>query len=193
MYWKRECGKEYERIDLSMPIKNFSKIFTKIATHMRSNGFRRGTRQLLRKDFGKRGMPGLTKVLQKFKVGDFVDCKIDSSVVKGMPHKYYHGRTGIVYNVNPRSYGVIFYRRTGGRFIERVMHIRPEHLTLSRSTEEMKNRQKKYAEQVKQAGSNGMKVKPEKILPAGPRAGFTISLLDNKPVEVSEKLYAPFF
>ncbi|ELA41027.1 60S ribosomal protein L21 [Vittaforma corneae ATCC 50505] len=50
---------------------------------MRSNGFRRGTRKLLRKDFGKRGMPGLSKILQKFKVGDFVDCKIDSSVLKG--------------------------------------------------------------------------------------------------------------
>lgn len=160
---------------------------------MKSNGFRRGTRKLLSKDFGKRGMPGLTKTLQKFKLGDFVDCKIDPSVVKGMPHKYYHGKTGIVYNVNPRSYGVIFYRRAGGKYIERVMHIRPEHLTLSRSTEDMKRRQKIYADQVKEAVKSGMKVKPEKVLPAGPRPAFTISLKSNKPIEVSEKPYIPFF
>lgn len=160
---------------------------------MRSNGFRRGTRKLLRKDFGTRGLPGLTKTLQKFKVGDFVDCKIDSSVVKGMPHKYYHGKTGIVYNVNPRSYGVIFYRRAGGKYIERVMHIRPEHLTISRSTEDMKNRQKKHAAQIKEASKTGLKVRPEKRMPTGPRAAFTISLKDNTPISVSEKPYNPFF
>lgn len=160
---------------------------------MRSNGFRRGSRRLLRKDFGTRGAPGLTKTLQKFKVGDFVDCKIDSSSLKGMPHKYYHGKTGIVYNVNPRSYGVIFYRRVGGKYIERVMHIRPEHLSLSRCTEDMKKRQKVYAEQVKEASKTGMKVRPEKVLPKGPMEGIVISLKENKPIEVSEKPFIPFF
>jgi large subunit ribosomal protein L21e len=160
---------------------------------MRSNGFRRGTRQLLRKDFGEHGMPGLSKILQKFKVGDFVDCKIDSSILKGMPHKYFHGKTGIVYNVNPRSYGVIFYRRSSGKYIERVMHIRPEHLSISRSTEDMKKRQAAYAVQLKEASSTGMKIRPAKVMPVGPRAAFTISLKENKPLQVSEKTYEPFF
>lgn len=160
---------------------------------MRSNGFRRGTRQLLRKDFGKHGMPGVSKILQKFKVGDFVDCKIDSSVVKGMPHKYYHGKTGIVYNVNPRSYGVIFYRRAGGKYIERVMHIRPEHLSMSRSTEDMKKRQSVYAQQLKEGAKTGMKIRPAKQMPAGPMKATTISLKNNTPVQVSEKPFVPFF
>jgi large subunit ribosomal protein L21e len=30
-----------------------------------------------------------------------------------MPHKYYHGRTGIVYNVTPSSVGVIVYKVVG--------------------------------------------------------------------------------
>lgn len=160
---------------------------------MRSNGFRRGTRQLLRKDFGKHGMPGVSKILQKFNVGDFVDCKIDSSVLKGMPHKYFHGKTGIVYNVNPRSYGVIFYRRVGGKFIERAVHIRPEHLSLSRSTEDMKRRQKEYAQQIKEASKDGLKVRPQKIMPVGPRSAVTISLKSNKPIEVGEKPFTQFF
>ena len=160
---------------------------------MRSNGFRRGTRQLLRKDFGEHGMPGLSKILQKVKVGDFVDCKIDSSILKGMPHKYFHGKTGIVYNVNPRSYGVIFYRRSSGKYIERVMHIRPEHLSISRSTEDMKTRQGVYALQVKEASKSGMKVRPAKVMPAGPRPSVSISLKENKPIQVSEKVFTPFF
>ncbi|KAM0680212.1 60S ribosomal protein L21A [Glugoides intestinalis] len=160
---------------------------------MRSNGFRRGTRRIMKKDFGTKGMPSLTKVLQRFHIGDFVDCKIDSSVVKGMPHKYYHGRTGIVYNVNPRSYGVIFYKKVGGKYIERVMHIRPEHLTLSRSTEDMKNRQKVFSEKLKEAQKTGLKVFKDKVLPAGPRPAFTVSLQNNTPIEVSAKPYTPFF
>ncbi len=161
---------------------------------MRSNGFRRGTRQLLRKDFGEHGMPGLSKTLQKFNVGDFVDCKIDSSILKGMPHKYYPGKTGIVYNVNPRSYGVIFYRRVGGKSIERVMHIRPEHLSMSRSTEDMKKRQSEYALQLKNAGNKeGLKIRPAKVMPAGPRKAVTLSLKNNTPVQVGEKPFVPFF
>lgn len=160
---------------------------------MRSNGFRRGTRKLLRKDFGKKGMPGLAKTLQKFRVGDFVDCKIDPSIVKGMPHKYFHGKTGIVFNVNPSSYGVIFYRRVGGKYIERSMHIRPEHLSLSRSTEDMKRRQREFSSRAKEAAKEGIKVRPIKILPAGPRPAFTISRKNNTPIEVSEKPYIPFF
>lgn len=160
---------------------------------MRSNGFRRGTRKLFRKDFGKKGMPGLTKVLQKFKVGDFVDVKVDPSIVKGMPHKYFHGKTGIVFNVNPSSYGVILNRRVGGKYIERSMHIRPEHLCPSRSTEQMKQKQKEYAERVKASGSSGIKVRPVKSMPAGPRPAFSIFKKDNAPVEIAEKPYLPFF
>lgn len=167
--------------------------FENFSAQMRSNGFRRGTRSLFKKEFGKKGMPGISKTLQKFKIGDFVDCKIDSSVVKGMPHKYYHGRTGIVFNINPRSYGVIFNRSVGGKLIERSMHIRPEHLRLSRCTEDMKKRQAAYQEKVKAAEGTGMKIRPDKVLPAGPRAAFSISLESNKPISVSNKPFVPFF
>ena len=33
--------------------------------------------------------------------------KADGSVQKGMPFKYYHGRTGRVFNVTKRALGVI--------------------------------------------------------------------------------------
>lgn len=160
---------------------------------MRSNGFRRGTRQLLRKDKRDKGMPTLTKVLQKFRVGDFVDCKIDSSVAKGMPHKYFYGKTGIVFNVNPSSYGVIFYRRVGGKYIERSMHIRSEHLTLSKSLDDMKRKQRIHSQKLEEASKTGVKISTEKRAVQGPRGGFTVSLTNNAPIEVKEKPYVPFF
>jgi ribosomal protein L21E len=39
-------------------------------------------------------------------VGDYVDIKVNASVHKGMPFKFYHGRTGIVWNVTKRALGV---------------------------------------------------------------------------------------
>ena len=38
--------------------------------------------------------------------GDYVDIKCNPSIHKGMPFKYYHGRTGIVFNVTKTSLGV---------------------------------------------------------------------------------------
>ena len=35
-----------------------------------------------------------------------MDIKVNASVHKGMPFKFYHGRTGIVWNVTKRALGV---------------------------------------------------------------------------------------
>jgi large subunit ribosomal protein L21e len=41
-----------------------------------------------------------------FQVGDYVDIVANATIHKGMPHKFYQGRTGIVYNVSKRAVGV---------------------------------------------------------------------------------------
>ena len=38
--------------------------------------------------------------------GDIVEVVANSAYQKGMPHKWYHGRTGIIYNVTKRAVGV---------------------------------------------------------------------------------------
>ena len=38
----------------------------------------------------------MTNYLTTYKVGDYVDIKVDGSQHKGMPFKLYHGRTGTV-------------------------------------------------------------------------------------------------
>jgi large subunit ribosomal protein L21e len=39
-------------------------------------------------------------------VGDYVDVKVNAAVHKGMPFKFYHGRTGVIWNVTKRALGV---------------------------------------------------------------------------------------
>ena len=34
---------------------------------------------------------------------------------QGMPHKWYHGRTGVVWNVSKRAIGVEVYKKVGWR------------------------------------------------------------------------------
>ena len=41
-----------------------------------------------------------------FRTGDIVEVVVNSMVHKGMPHKTYHGRTGIVFNVAKKAVGV---------------------------------------------------------------------------------------
>ena len=45
-----------------------------------------------------------------------------------MPYKYYHGRTGKVFNVNPRAIGVVVNKLHGNRIIAKRIHVRVEHL-----------------------------------------------------------------
>ena len=49
-------------------------------------------------------------------------------IYQGMPFKFYHGRTGKVFNVNPRAIGVIVNKLVGNRIIAKRIHVRVEHL-----------------------------------------------------------------
>jgi large subunit ribosomal protein L21e len=38
--------------------------------------------------------------LTTYRKGDIVDVVADGSIHKGMPHKFYHGKTGRVFDIN---------------------------------------------------------------------------------------------
>lgn len=160
---------------------------------MRSNGYRRRTRNLFSKGHKKHGNPTITKTLQQFKVGDLVDIKVDPSVVKGMPHKYYHGQTGRVYDVNNRAVSIIVYRKVGHKYIERHINARVEHLSHSRCNEDTKKRFNEHRIALEQARAAGKTVKPVKRQPVGPREAVSVTLKNNTPVEVSFKKYHPVY
>ena len=70
------------------------------------HGLRSRTRDSFSRPFRKKGTIALTTYLRTYHVGDYVDVKVNGAVHKGMPHKFYHGRTGRVWNVTKRAVGV---------------------------------------------------------------------------------------
>ncbi|RWW26065.1 hypothetical protein GW17_00009565, partial [Ensete ventricosum] len=70
------------------------------------HGLRARTRDLFSRPFRKKGYIPLTTYLRTYRIGDYVDIKVNGAVHKGMPHKFYHGRTGRVWNVTKRAIGV---------------------------------------------------------------------------------------
>merc|ERR1712144_202401 len=94
------------------------------------------------------------------------DIKANAAQQKGMPHKYYHGRTGIVYNVTPSPVGVIVYKVVGNRYLEKRVNLL--------------NRVKSNAEKKKEAKAKGEHVQLKR-LPVAPRESRTVSTQDNTP------------
>ena len=97
-----------------------------------------------------------------------------------MPHKVYHGKTGVVYNVTQRAVGVIIYKRVGNRYIEKRVNVRIEHVTKSRSREEFIRRVKENAEKRRKAKDEGTTVNLKRQ-PIMPRESRTVDAKENKP------------
>ena len=92
------------------------------------------------------------------KVGDYVDIFADPSIHKGMPHKHYHGRTGIVFNVTKSAVGVRVNKLVNGRILEKRIHVRIEHIRKSKCQKEIIARVKANEAAKKAAREGGEKV-----------------------------------
>lgn len=89
----------------------------------RHKGFRRKTRKLL--TIGK--PRGLSRLLEDYKPGDRVVIDINPSQHKGMPHRRYQGKVGVVKEVRRRSLVVEINvgRRKMKSIIARLEHVKP--------------------------------------------------------------------
>ena len=123
-----------------------------------SKGYRGGTRGKFNKPFRGHGTVKIGTYLRKFKVGDFATLAVDGAIHKGMPHHSYHGRTGRVFNVNPRSIGIIFHKVVGNRKIEKRLHARVEHVRLSRCREDFVKRVQENDKKKQEAKKQGKKI-----------------------------------
>jgi len=92
----------------------------------KSKGYRRKTRLLLKKKTRERGKLSLSRLLHGYEPGDKVVIQIDSSIHKGIPHRRYHGKVGVIIAKRGRSYEV---NVTQGEAAKEII-IRPEHLRL---------------------------------------------------------------
>ena len=60
----------------------------------------------------------------------------NGAVQKGMPYKYYHGKTGRVFNVTKRAVGVVVNKQLRGKIIPKRINVRIEHIRHSRCRED---------------------------------------------------------
>merc|ERR1712183_211195 len=95
-------------------------------------GFKHGTRNKFTKPFNTNGVCKMSNYLTKHKIGEYVDILVDSTIHKGLPHYFYHGRTGRIFNLNKTSAGVVVNKRVRNRIIPKKMNVRIEHLRVSR-------------------------------------------------------------
>jgi large subunit ribosomal protein L21e len=95
-----------------------------------------------------KGPTKLSTYLKNYHVGDIVDIKANASIQRGMPHKFYHGKTGVVYNVTASSVGVIFHKIVGNRYLEKRVNVRIEHVKHSKCRLDFLKRVKDNAEKV---------------------------------------------
>jgi len=90
----------------------------------KSKGYRAKTRSLLKRKPREKGKTGLSKVLREYISGEKVVVKINPSIHKGMPHRRYHGRIGVIAKRKGRAYVV---NVTQGDATKQII-VRPEHL-----------------------------------------------------------------
>ncbi|KAJ1503400.1 60S ribosomal protein L21A [Coelomomyces lativittatus] len=153
-----------------------------------SYGYRSHTRKLFKRAFRQHGPEHLSTYLKVYKVGDYVDIIANSSIHKGMPHKFYHGRTGIVYNVTKSAVGVLVNKRVGNRFIEKKVNLRIEHVRHSKCREDFIKRKKENSKKQAEAQAAGIKV-ILKRQPAQPREACFVDLATAKVETLSAVAY----
>lgn len=145
-----------------------------------SFGVRARTRGKFAKDFRKHGLPSLSTYLHTYKVGDLVDIVVDGSVHKGMPYKYYHGRTGRVWNVSRRAIGVELNKQVSNRLVRKRLYVRVEHVRPSQCQKEFLLRKKAFYEALakrQEAIKKGEEPGPKptmRRLPEQPKEGMIV-------------------
>lgn len=146
---------------------------------------------MFQRDFKKHGAIALTTYLKTYKIGDIVDIKANGSIQKGMPHKFYHGKTGIVFNVTKSSVGVIVNKVVGTRYIEKKLNLRVEHVKHSACRQEFLNRVKLNAQLKREAKEKGEQV-TLKRQPAQPRESRVVKTEGNIPQTLAPVPYEIF-
>jgi large subunit ribosomal protein L21e len=87
-------------------------------------GYRAKSRHLLKKAPRERGLQPLSSLLKEYKPGERVVIVINSSTHKGMPHRRFHGKVGIIQGKIGRAYCIAI--QEGGK--KKTVISRPEHL-----------------------------------------------------------------
>ncbi|KIJ53745.1 hypothetical protein M422DRAFT_25544 [Sphaerobolus stellatus SS14] len=153
-----------------------------------SFGYRARTRDMFKRGFKEHGPIKLSTFLIPYKIGDIVDIKANSAEQRGMPHKFYHGRTGIVTNVTPHAVTILVNKVVGNRYIAKRVNIRIEHVRHSKCREEFLARVKSNSAKSFEAKKKGERINLKRI-PQLPREAHTVSTQENAPLTIVPVAY----
>merc|ERR1712224_56376 len=140
-------------------------------------GQRARTRDLFAKPFRRHGVTPLNKLLTNYYKGEYVDVIADGAIQKGMPHKFYHGKTGQVFDVTKHAVGVIVNKRVGNRIIPKRIHVRIEHVRKSQSREAFRDRVRQNDAAKREAKAKGEHINTKRI-PVMPREAHVVEVKD---------------
>ncbi len=90
----------------------------------RRGGFRKGTRQTLRKNPRERGKICISRIIQKFEVGDKAAIVLEPSYHFGMPHSRFKGKIVTIIGKQGDCYIGLF--KDGNK--EKKVIVHPVHL-----------------------------------------------------------------
>jgi large subunit ribosomal protein L21e len=133
-------------------------------------GYRARTRHLFARGFGNHGIIPTQTFLRTYQIGQLVDLVGNGAVQKGMPHKQYHGRTGVVWNITPRAIGVEINKQVGNRIIPKRVHVRIEHVQPSECRKDFLSRVQTNEKVKKEAKAAGKTIVLKRV-PVQPRKG----------------------
>merc|ERR1712075_25227 len=151
-------------------------------------GFKHGTRNKFTKPFRRNGAIRMVNYLTTHKVGEYVDVLVDSAIHKGLPHYFYHGKTGRIFNLNKNSAGVVVNKRVRNRIIPKKMNVRIEHLRISRCRTAFNDRIKENDKLKHEAKQRGERISTKRTV-AGPLGEKTLKMNRDALVLRSHKPY----
>merc|ERR1712007_426775 len=155
-------------------------------------GFKHGTRNKFTKPFKTNGSIKMHNYLTKHKIGEYVDILVDSAIHKGLPHYFYHGRTGRIFNLNKNSAGVVVNKQVRNRIIPKKMNIRIEHLRVSRCRTAFNERIKENDKLKHEAKQRGERISTKRQV-TGPLGEKTLACNKDALVLRSHKPYIELY
>ncbi len=105
-----------------------------------------------------------------------------------MPFKYYHGRTGVVFNVNKRAVGVTVNKQVNTRIVPKQVHVGITHVHPSKCRDELLRRRKENEAHKKAVRDGKAEKKVLKRSPKAPNAGYFYKI-DNAPETIQPLAY----
>ena len=90
----------------------------------RTHGERQGTRSILKKKKAERSRVFINRVMHPYTEGDSVAIVLDGAQQKGMPHRRFQGKTGIIAGIQGRAYVI----SVSDGDMQKTVVARPEHL-----------------------------------------------------------------